>query len=224
MFAAGVPLVEGLESVSGATGNIVYENACLEIKDEVATGSRLQQVIRTDRRNDGSTEGRQTIHDARGLRDALAACRGKRSGSALRSGTPAGPFQNDIDGKQHIRHFGSSSGCPHFGPARSAPGNRDGSGRQGRSSGNGLERRLRVVPKNRCHPDNSGNRLATGAFNDRGHGRFSVEIAVQQSKVLPGGFSGQHFLNMSHTIVRRTPIWSRAWQDISRPFWLSCFW
>lgn len=45
MFAAGVPLVEGLESVSGATGNVVYEQATLEIKDEVATGSRLQQSM-----------------------------------------------------------------------------------------------------------------------------------------------------------------------------------
>lgn len=45
MFAAGVPLVEGLQSVSGATGNIVYEKAVLEIKDEVATGARLQQSM-----------------------------------------------------------------------------------------------------------------------------------------------------------------------------------
>jgi type IV pilus assembly protein PilC len=45
MFAAGVPLVEGLHSVSGATGNVVYEKAVLEIKDEVATGSRLQQCM-----------------------------------------------------------------------------------------------------------------------------------------------------------------------------------
>jgi type IV pilus assembly protein PilC len=45
MFAAGVPLVEGLHSVSGATGNIVYEKAVLEIKDGVATGSRLQQCM-----------------------------------------------------------------------------------------------------------------------------------------------------------------------------------
>jgi type IV pilus assembly protein PilC len=45
MFAAGVPLVEGLQSVSGACGNVVYEKAVLEIKDEVATGSRLQQCM-----------------------------------------------------------------------------------------------------------------------------------------------------------------------------------
>src|SRR5581483_8871116 len=44
MFAAGVPLVEALESVAGATGNIVYENAVLRMKDEVATGQRLQRA------------------------------------------------------------------------------------------------------------------------------------------------------------------------------------
>ncbi len=45
MFAAGVPLVEALESVAGATGNIVYENATLEIRNEVATGQRLQRAM-----------------------------------------------------------------------------------------------------------------------------------------------------------------------------------
>ena len=45
MFAAGVPLVEALESVAGATGNIVYEQAVLQMKDEVATGQRLQQSM-----------------------------------------------------------------------------------------------------------------------------------------------------------------------------------
>jgi len=41
MFSAGVPLVEALESVAGATGNIVYETAVLRMKDEVSTGQRL---------------------------------------------------------------------------------------------------------------------------------------------------------------------------------------
>ena len=45
MFAAGVPLVEALESVAGATGNIVYEIGVLEIRDEVATGQRLQVAM-----------------------------------------------------------------------------------------------------------------------------------------------------------------------------------
>ena len=45
MFAAGVPLVEALESVAGATGNIVYEVGVLQMRDEVATGLRLQQAM-----------------------------------------------------------------------------------------------------------------------------------------------------------------------------------
>lgn len=45
MFAAGVPLVEALTSVAGATGNIVYEEATLKIRDEVSTGMRLQRCM-----------------------------------------------------------------------------------------------------------------------------------------------------------------------------------
>ncbi len=45
MFAAGVPLVEALESVAGATGNIVYEDAVMKMREEVATGVRLQQAM-----------------------------------------------------------------------------------------------------------------------------------------------------------------------------------
>jgi len=42
MFAAGVPLVEALGSVAGATGNVVYSDAVLMIRDSVATGQQLQ--------------------------------------------------------------------------------------------------------------------------------------------------------------------------------------
>ena len=45
MFAAGVPLVEALESVAGACGNIVYENAVMKMREEVSTGQRLQQAM-----------------------------------------------------------------------------------------------------------------------------------------------------------------------------------
>jgi type IV pilus assembly protein PilC len=45
MFAAGVPLVEALNSVAGACGNIVYEDAVLAIRDEVSTGQRLQRAM-----------------------------------------------------------------------------------------------------------------------------------------------------------------------------------
>ncbi len=45
MFAAGVPLVEAMQSVAGATGNIVYEQAVMRMKDEVASGGRLQRAM-----------------------------------------------------------------------------------------------------------------------------------------------------------------------------------
>ncbi|MDO9189390.1 MAG: type II secretion system F family protein, partial [Sulfurimicrobium sp.] len=41
MFAAGVPLVEAMESVAGAAGNIVYYNATKKIQSEVSTGTSL---------------------------------------------------------------------------------------------------------------------------------------------------------------------------------------
>lgn len=46
MSAAGVPLVEALQSVAGATGNIVYGSAVLQMRDEVATGHQLQLCMR----------------------------------------------------------------------------------------------------------------------------------------------------------------------------------
>ena len=41
MFAAGVPLVEALDSVGGASGNYVYLQATIQIKAEVSTGTAL---------------------------------------------------------------------------------------------------------------------------------------------------------------------------------------
>jgi type IV pilus assembly protein PilC len=41
MFAAGVPLVEALDSVGGAAGNYVYTAATLKIQQEVSTGTSL---------------------------------------------------------------------------------------------------------------------------------------------------------------------------------------
>ena len=46
MFAAGVPLVEALNSVSGATGSVVYSEAVLGMRDKVATGQSLQLSMR----------------------------------------------------------------------------------------------------------------------------------------------------------------------------------
>jgi len=45
-FKAGVPLVEALDTVAGATGNIVYEQAVNRIKDDVAVGYQLNVAMR----------------------------------------------------------------------------------------------------------------------------------------------------------------------------------
>ena len=45
MSAAGVPLVEALNSVAGAAGNIVYTKAINEMREEVATGVQMQQAM-----------------------------------------------------------------------------------------------------------------------------------------------------------------------------------
>ena len=46
VFAAGVPLLEALQSVAGATGSAVYEKAVLAMRDDVATGQSLQLTMR----------------------------------------------------------------------------------------------------------------------------------------------------------------------------------
>jgi type IV pilus assembly protein PilC len=46
-FAAGVPLVEALDSVAGATGNVVFKRAVLRIRQDVATGMQLNFAMRT---------------------------------------------------------------------------------------------------------------------------------------------------------------------------------
>jgi type IV pilus assembly protein PilC len=46
-FAAGVPLVEALDSVAGATGNIIFRNAVIKIKQDVSTGMQLNFSMRS---------------------------------------------------------------------------------------------------------------------------------------------------------------------------------
>lgn len=45
MFAAGVPLVESLDSVAGAAGNRVYYEGVMAIKNEVSTGTHLRVAM-----------------------------------------------------------------------------------------------------------------------------------------------------------------------------------
>jgi type IV pilus assembly protein PilC len=46
MFAAGTPLVDSMDSVAGATGNIVYYRAVMQMKADVSTGTTLAQSMR----------------------------------------------------------------------------------------------------------------------------------------------------------------------------------
>ncbi|NNL99100.1 MAG: type II secretion system F family protein, partial [Gammaproteobacteria bacterium] len=46
MFAAGTPLVEAMNSVAGACGNIVYYDAVLKMRDDISTGTQLNVSMR----------------------------------------------------------------------------------------------------------------------------------------------------------------------------------
>ena len=46
-FAAGVPLVEALDSVAGATGNVVFKNAVMKVKSDVSSGMQLNFSMRS---------------------------------------------------------------------------------------------------------------------------------------------------------------------------------
>jgi len=46
MFAAGTPLVEAMNSVAGASGNIVYYEATMKIRDDVSTGSQMNTSMK----------------------------------------------------------------------------------------------------------------------------------------------------------------------------------
>lgn len=50
MFAAGVPLVEALDSVGGASGNQVFVDATIKIKNEVSTGTSLTLAMQNSER------------------------------------------------------------------------------------------------------------------------------------------------------------------------------
>lgn len=46
-FSAGVPLVEALDSVAGATGNVVFKNAVNKVKQDVTSGMQLNFSMRS---------------------------------------------------------------------------------------------------------------------------------------------------------------------------------
>ena len=72
-FAAGVPLVEALDSVAGACGNIVYEKAVLQMRDEVATGTRLQRAMENTELFPNMVNQMVAVGEESGSLDAMSA-------------------------------------------------------------------------------------------------------------------------------------------------------
>jgi type IV pilus assembly protein PilC len=73
MFAAGVPLVEALQSVAGATGNVVYSDAVLMIRDSVATGQQLTFAMNQTGLFPNMVEQMVAIGEESGSLDAMLA-------------------------------------------------------------------------------------------------------------------------------------------------------
>ncbi len=70
-FAAGVPLIDALESVAGATGNSIYQEAVINIRDDVATGTQLNMAIRQSKIFPSMLIQMVTIGEESGALDAM---------------------------------------------------------------------------------------------------------------------------------------------------------
>lgn len=70
-FAAGVPLVEGLDTAAGATGNKVYERAVLQTRQDVATGQQLHFAMRMTNRFPALAVQMVSIGEEAGSLDAM---------------------------------------------------------------------------------------------------------------------------------------------------------
>ena len=71
MFAAGVPLVEAMESVSGAVGNVVFKEGVLVIRDEVATGTQLNIAMKNSQLFPNMVVQMTAIGEEAGSMDAM---------------------------------------------------------------------------------------------------------------------------------------------------------
>jgi type IV pilus assembly protein PilC len=70
-FAAGVPLIDALQSVSGAAGNIIYQEGILKIRDEVSTGIQLNASMRSSNLFPGMMLQMTAIGEESGALDAM---------------------------------------------------------------------------------------------------------------------------------------------------------
>lgn len=71
MFAAGVPLVESLESVGGAAGNYVYKAATRQIQSEVSTGTSLTSAMQSTQLFPNMVNQMVAIGEESGALDAM---------------------------------------------------------------------------------------------------------------------------------------------------------
>ena len=73
MSAAGVPLVDALESVAGACGNIIYSEAVFKMREEVATGQRLKYAMQQTNLFPHMVQQMVAIGEESGSMDAMLA-------------------------------------------------------------------------------------------------------------------------------------------------------
>ncbi|MCP5268233.1 MAG: type II secretion system F family protein, partial [Zoogloeaceae bacterium] len=71
MFAAGVPLVEALDSVGGASGNYVYKVGTKQIQGEVATGTNLMTSMQNSKLFDNMVLQMVAIGEESGALDSM---------------------------------------------------------------------------------------------------------------------------------------------------------
>jgi type IV pilus assembly protein PilC len=71
MFAAGVPLVEAMDSVAGAAGNVIYYNATKKIQSEVSTGTSLTVAMQNTTLFPNMVLQMVTIGEESGALDAM---------------------------------------------------------------------------------------------------------------------------------------------------------
>lgn len=71
MFAAGVPLVEAMESVAGASGNSLYQKGILRMREEVSTGQRLQTAMTQSNLFPGMVVQMVAVGEESGTLDAM---------------------------------------------------------------------------------------------------------------------------------------------------------
>jgi type IV pilus assembly protein PilC len=71
MFAAGVPLVEALDSVGGAAGNYVYKVGTREIQSEVSTGTNLTTAMQNSKLFDNMVLQMVAIGEESGALDGM---------------------------------------------------------------------------------------------------------------------------------------------------------